>query len=109
MTHAKRIAVGVLVAGALSGAGSAAASAALSVNVRGSIIGRITPVNKNVLPPKGHFVVKWAQIKGHEKVTHFEGGPLDFPEASVNGGPIEAAGLTATDTLAFAAPEEIKA
>jgi hypothetical protein len=83
--------------------------AALNVNVRGSMIGAISPINKVVLPPKGHFVVKWAQLKGHQKVNHFAGGPLDFPEASVNGGPIEASGLTATDTVKLPVPEEIKA
>jgi hypothetical protein len=82
--------------------------AAVSVVVHGSMIGRVTPINKVVVPPK-KFTVKWAQTKGHQKVTHFEAMPLDFPEASVNGGPIEAAGLTANDLLAFAAPEEIKA
>jgi hypothetical protein len=82
--------------------------AALSVNVRGSMIGRITPVNK-VVPVKSHFTLRFTEGKGHQMPAHFEGGPVDIPEASVNGGPIEAAGLSATDLLSFAVPLEIKA
>jgi hypothetical protein len=71
--------------------------------VRGSVIGKITPVNKLVKPP-AHFTVKFAQKKGIQTIGKFEAGPLDILETSLNGGPFEPSGLNSVDLVKFAAP-----
>ena len=76
--------------------------------VTGSVIEKITPVNKLVKPPAG-FNLKFTQAKGKQKPPKFELGPVDVLETSINGGPIEESGLMSTDLLTFAAPLEIKA
>jgi hypothetical protein len=78
--------------------------------IRGSVIGRITPVNKAV-KPGGHFVVKFTQSKGAQNPSSFAGMPVDILETSLNKGPFEPTGLMSTDALAFlgAAPVTIKA
>ncbi len=81
---------------------------ALTVVVEGSVIGRITPVNK-LLAPGEHFALKFTQKAGKQKPTSFEGEPIDVLEASINGKPFEESGLTAADEVFFAAPTEIKA
>jgi len=80
----------------------------LRIAVFGSVIGRITPVDVNVAPPK-HFTLAFAQKAGKQHLTHLEGGPKDVLETSVLGGPFEESGLAATDALSFAAPLLINA
>jgi hypothetical protein len=76
--------------------------------VKGSVIGKITPVNKLVKPPS-RFAVKFAQKGGKQAIVKFAGGPLDILETSLNGGPFEPSGLASNDMLSFGAPVEIKA
>jgi hypothetical protein len=81
---------------------------ALGFVVTGSVIGKITPVNKLVKPPN-KFMLKFTEAKGIQKPMHFEAGPVDILETSINGGPIQPSGLSSTDMLLFAAPLEVKA
>jgi hypothetical protein len=76
--------------------------------VKGSVIGKITPVNKFVIPP-GHFTVRFAQKAGKQNITKLAGRPIDILETALNGGPFEPSGLSSTDLIKFAEPVEIKA
>ena len=75
--------------------------------VSGSVIGKITPVNTFVKPPK-HFTLLFKQAGGHEAITHLFGEPVDVPFTSF-GGPSEESGLASKDMLGFAAPVDIAA
>ncbi len=77
------------------------------VLLQGSMIGKLTPVNKPVKPGKP-FVLKFTQAKGHQKPTGFEAEPPDFPMISF-GGPFEPAGLKSTEKITFAEPVVIVA
>jgi hypothetical protein len=81
-----------------------------SVRVRetGSVIGRITPINKKVTAGKP-FTLKFTQKGGKQKPTKFEGGPTDVLMASVNGGTPEEAGLSVKGEMTFTEVGEIKA
>ena len=70
--------------------------------VTGSLIGKITPVNKAVKPGH-HFTVKYRGREGTQMPTGFEGGPPDFLKASINGGPLEPMSLGSADALNFGA------
>jgi hypothetical protein len=80
----------------------------LVVVVRGSVIGRITPVNKVVSAP-GVLTLRFAQKGGKQAITKFEGGPPDVLESSINGGPFEESGLSSTDLIKVLSPVEVKA
>ena len=82
--------------------------AALNGEGVGSVIGKITPINK-LVNPGGHFVLKFAQTAGHQHVQHFEAGPVDILETSFGGGPFEPTGLASTDVVSFALPMKISA
>jgi hypothetical protein len=82
--------------------------AAMRVGVVGSVIGRITPINKLVTPP-AKFALHFVQAKGKQNPNKLEGEPVDVLESSINGGPVEESGLSSTDMLSFAAPLEVKA
>ena len=82
--------------------------AALNGTVIGSVIGKITPINK-LVSPSGHFVLKFAQKAGHQAIQHFETGPIDILETSFGGGPFEPTGLASTDVISFALPMKISA
>lgn len=75
--------------------------------VDGSVIGKITPINKLVKPPS-HFTLKFTQAAGKQKPTNFEGGPIDVLSTSF-GGPFAESGLASTDTIAFPVPITIAA
>ena len=77
------------------------------VFVKGSVIGRLTPVNKPVKAGKP-FTLKFKQSKGHQKPLAFEAEPPDFPEISF-GGPFESAGLSSTEKITFAEPVTVLA
>ena len=79
----------------------------LRVLVDGSVIGKVTPVNKLITPP-GHFTLKFTQSAGKQKPTKFEGGPTDVLSTSF-GGPFAESGLGSTDTITFPAPMMIAA
>jgi len=81
---------------------------ATPVVVEGSVIGKLKPVDKPVLPGK-HVTLKFAEKAGKQKPTHFEGGPADVLETSINGAPFEQSGLVGSDELLFVAPLEIRA
>ena len=72
------------------------------VLVKGSVIGKLTPLNKPVKAGKP-FTLKFKQAKGHQKPLAFEAEPPDFPEISF-GGPFESAGLSSTEKITFAEP-----
>jgi hypothetical protein len=76
-------------------------------SVRGSVIGKITPINKLVKPP-GKFTVKFLQKAGKQSIIEFAGGPPDILETSF-GGPFEPSGLSSTDSIAFGSPVTIVA
>jgi len=80
---------------------------ALRVIVDGSVIGKITPVNKLVKPP-GHFTLKFTQTSGKQKPTKFEAEPTDVLSTSF-GGPFAESGLSSTDEVTFAIPTMIAA
>ncbi|HSZ13962.1 MAG TPA: hypothetical protein VK790_07995 [Solirubrobacteraceae bacterium] len=80
----------------------------LTVDVKGSVIGTIKPVDKVLAPPK-RFSVKFAQKKGIQKPTKLEGAAVDILETSVLGGPFEPTGLATTDAIQFAAPLQVAA
>lgn len=72
------------------------------VLVRGSVIGKLTPINKPVKAGKP-FTLKFTQSKGHQKPLNFEAEPPNFLEESF-GGPFVPAGLASTEKLTFAEP-----
>jgi hypothetical protein len=79
----------------------------VKTTIVGSVIGKITPVNKLLKPP-AHFSLKFAQSAGKQKPTKFEGGPPDVLFTSF-GGPSFESGLASTDTIAFPIPMLIAA
>ena len=80
----------------------------LTAKVVGSVIGKVTPVNKLIKPP-GHFTLKFTQSGGVQKPTHFEAGPIDVPSTSFSGGPFAESGLASSETLTFPVPMMIAA
>ncbi len=66
-----------------------------STEVRGAVLGAISPLNNSTTTYK----VKFVQSKGKQKPEKFETGPVEVLEASVGGGPFEQAGLDDTVTL----------
>ena len=60
--------------------------------VLGSVIGRITPLNK-VLPSSTPFKLAFAQKEGHQKFPALEGEPPDVLMTSISKGPFEESGL----------------
>jgi len=74
--------------------------------VSGSLIGRLTPINKTLAPGElMHLTV--TQKEGHQTIRMLLGGPLDVPVTSVLGGPLQESGLASSDLLKFAAPIRI--
>jgi hypothetical protein len=73
----------------------------------GSVIGRITPVNKLVTPSET-FKLRFAQLGGIQKVQNLEGEPKDTLEVSF-GGPLENAGFGSEDKILFAEPVTLSA
>jgi hypothetical protein len=80
----------------------------LKGEVFGSVIGKVTPLNKVITPGK-HVGVKFMQKAGHQTIKMLLGGPLDVPFTSLGGGPLVESGLAFSDSLTFAAPIAIKA
>ena len=66
--------------------------------VEGSVIGRLTPVNKMVMIPN-HFKLKFMQKMGKQNPMSFEGEPVDVLQTSINAGPFEESGLSAKDEV----------
>jgi hypothetical protein len=77
----------------------------VKVTESGSVISKITPVNKNVKT----FKLLFTQIKGKQKPNKFEGGPIDVLMTSVAGGPPEEAGVAAKVEVTFPQAVDIKA
>ena len=84
-----------------------ATCAGLRVTVTGSVIGKITPVNKVVAPP-ARFTLRFSQAAGKQKPTHFEGAPIDILGTSF-GGPFAESGLSSTDSISFPIPYMVAA
>ena len=81
--------------------------AGLRVTVAGSVIGKITPVNKVVAPP-GHFSLRFTQASGKQKPTKFEAEPADVLFTSF-GGPSQESGLSSPEEVKFPVPMAIAA
>ena len=77
------------------------------VKVTGSVIGRITPVNK-LVTPSAVFKLKFQQALGAQKVPSLEASPVDILESSF-GGPHEVTGLASTDAILFGEPVKLLA
>jgi hypothetical protein len=77
-----------------------------SVEVTGSLIGRIAPINKAV-EPGGHMTLKFAQKEGHQAIKKLLGGSRDVPMTRVLFGPLEESGIASTELLSFASPIKI--
>jgi hypothetical protein len=75
--------------------------------VIGSVVGRITPINKLVTPSET-FTLGFAQALGVQNFTKLEGAPIDVLEASF-GGLYEGAGLGSTDQILFGEPVQLTA
>ncbi len=75
------------------------------VAVSGSVIGKLTPVNKLVTPSET-FALNFVQAGGFQKVTKLEGEPVDTLEASFNG-PFETAGFRSKDQILFSEPVKL--
>jgi len=76
------------------------------VSVFGSLIGRLTPLNKTLAP--GELMhLAFAQKEGHQAIRMLLGGPVDVPMTSVLGGPLQESGVASSDLLKFAAPIRI--
>jgi hypothetical protein len=78
----------------------------LLVEVFGSVVGKITPLNKTIAVGS-HIKLKFAQAGGHQAIKMLLGGPLDVPMTSVLGGPLQESGIATTDLLGFASPVKI--
>jgi hypothetical protein len=78
------------------------------VEVSGSLIGRITPINK-VVGPGGHLTLKFVQREGHQAIKKLLGGPRDVTMTKNFFGPLEESGISSAELLAFGAPIEIVA
>ena len=81
--------------------------AGLRVLVDGSVIGKVTPVNKVVTPP-AHFSVRFTQTAGKQKPPKFEGEPPDVLSTSF-GGPFAESGLSSPEEVSFPIPWMIAA
>lgn len=75
---------------------------ATSVEVRGSVIGRVAPINKLVTPSES-FKLSFAQKLGVQKFPKLEAAPIDVLETSF-GGPFEGAGLASSELILFSEP-----
>jgi hypothetical protein len=75
--------------------------------VIGSVIGRLTPINKLVIP-SATFKLVFMQSLGNQKYPKLEGGPVDILETSY-GGPFETTGLSSADSLLFGEPVTLSA
>jgi hypothetical protein len=78
----------------------------------GSVIGKLTPVNKKVRPTS-HFTLNFTQAGGRQKPGKLEGGPKDVLMGRMKIGEGEATesqiGLSARDEVKFAEAVEVKA
>jgi len=77
------------------------------VLVVGSVIGRITPVNKPVTPSET-FKLRFAHLAGIQKIQNLEGEPKDTLEVSF-AAPLETAGLRMEDKILFTEPVTLSA
>jgi hypothetical protein len=98
--------VGLAEEAATSGPLAEAMCGPVHVVETGSLIGRITPLNRKVLAGRP-VKVKFAQAKGKQKPTKLEGGPIDVLMISTSGGAPEEAGVAAKAELTFAETVEI--
>ncbi len=67
--------------------------------ITGSVIGRVTPLNK----PTKKLALKFSQKLGVQNPTHLLGEPVDILQSSF-GGPLIPTGLAGTEPLLFPAP-----
>ncbi len=77
----------------------------MPVVVIGSVIAKISPVNKPVTALK----IKLAQTKGVQKIKNFEASPADFPMAAFVPEPLMESGIALNATVSLGVPVVITA
>jgi hypothetical protein len=78
-----------------------------AVELRGAVIGQITPVGVPVGPTE-HFTVSYAASKsGKQAITKFQGGKSESLEVSVNKGKFKKVAWVGTDTITPSITDEI--
>jgi hypothetical protein len=77
-----------------------------SVEVGGSVIGRIMPIN-TLIETGAHMRLNFAEMEGHQAIKKLLGRTRDVPMTQVLFGPLEESGIASTDLLSFASPIEI--
>jgi hypothetical protein len=101
--------VGIALAAASSTPFEEFECAGLKIVVEGGVIGKLTPINKQV-KPTSHFKLTFTQKHGVQTPRKLEGGPIDILEGHIAGEPITlTAGLKAKDEISFAETVEVKA
>ena len=75
----------------------------LTVEVFGSLIGRITPINRTV----GRFRLTFVQKGGHQALRRLLGGPTDVPTTTVLYSAPTESGIGMATSLIFASPVEL--
>ncbi len=77
----------------------------LPSELRGSVIGKVTPINK-VVKGAGKLKLAFAEKAGHQHFKLLLGGVFDVPQLELVF-PLEEAGLAENDGLTFGAPIEV--
>ena len=77
-----------------------------TIEVRGSVIGSIAPINK-LITPEEHFTLEWALLEGKQAITKFEGGSAVHLEAQINEGGFQAITYTEDGTATPSSSLEI--
>lgn len=80
----------------------------IGIEVRGSVIGVVTPLNKLVKTTE-HFTLTFSQAKGVQKPTKLEGEAKDVLETSTSKGAFEESGLGTADEITFVEEAKINA
>ena len=77
----------------------------VKVKVRGSVIGKVTPLNTKTTSG----LLTYKQSGGVQELTKFEGGAVDLLETSKNGGAFEGSAEATVDEITFHQPTEVMA
>ena len=78
----------------------------LGESIYGGVIGKISPVDKVVIPP-AHFTLALKQANGMQALTAFEGGGTETLSTVFDGGAEEATGLSFGAALSFEHEEAV--
>ena len=105
ISKAKKIVGADLVEPTSGGFTSYGCGPVIFVKVQGSVIGRLLPINKVVIP-SAVFKLIFTQTLGIQKYPNLEASPIDILESSF-GGPFEVTGLASTDAILFGEPVKL--